>query len=148
MDVWLMINSFHFFRFWELNAKIGRGHATSKEVAWMIDAFIALTWLSNRLSKVNFIHNCVRKNYQINALHDFYISKSLKWKLWSKKSLKKSILSCLFLKNLIVTSAHSCVNFARFFHALIPLHYVWKTTKTSHFTKLQATLVTLLWFQF
>ena len=38
----------------------------------MIDAFIALAWLSNRLSKVNFIHNCVRKNYQINALHDFY----------------------------------------------------------------------------
>ena len=90
MDVWLMINSFHFCRFWELNAKIGRGHATSKEVAWMIDAFIALTWLSNRLSKVNFIHNCERKNYQINALHDFYISKSLKWKLRFKKSLKKS----------------------------------------------------------
>ena len=128
MDVWLMINSFHFFRFWELNAKIGRGHATSKEVAWMIDA---LTWLSNRLSKVNFIHNCERKNYQINALHDFYISKSLKWKLRFKKSLKNPKLSCLYLKNLIVTSANSCVNFARFFHALIPLHYVWKPTNKS-----------------
>ena len=146
MDVWLMINSFHFCRFWELNAKIGRGHATSKEVAWMIDAFIALTWLSNRLSKVNFIHNCERKNYQINALHDFYF-KIFKMKIMIQEIFKNPKLSCMYLKNLIVTSAYSCVNFARFFHALIPLHYVWKTTKKSHFTKLQATLGTLFWFQ-
>ena len=144
MDVWLMINSFHFCRFWELNAKIGRGHATSKEVAWMIDAFIALTWLSNRLSKVNFIHNCVRKNYQINALHDFYISKSLKWKLRFKKSLKKTKTFMLVSKK---SYSDLCTFMREFFHALIPLHYVWKPTKKSHFTKLRAKIVTLFWLQ-
>ena len=150
MDVWLMINSFHFCRFWELNAKIGRGHATSKEVAWMIDAFIALTWLSNRLSKVNLksilFTTAYVKIIKLKCLTILYFYFRI-FKMRIMKSLKNPKLSCLFLKNLIVTSAHSCVNFARFFHALIPLHYVWKTTKKSHFTKLQATLVTLFWLQ-
>ena len=42
-------NSFHFWKIWGLNAKIGCGHATSKEVASMIDAFIAFVSLKSNL---------------------------------------------------------------------------------------------------